>query len=137
MDLKDFYKADDHRYDNEGFYVRCGRSGVMLPKVSLGFWHNFGGVDSYERSRAITHYAFDHGIPTDSRMAREKFLTSDRLTPEYLNYISDLKAEAEAQGKTIAQAALAWVLQQEGVTSVLVGASSVAQLEMNLKSVAL
>ena len=318
MDLKGLYKADENRYDNDGFYVRCGRSGVLLPKVSLGFWHNFGGVDSYERSRAITHYAFDHGIthfdlannygppygtaeetmgrlidddfrpyrdelfisskagydmwsgpygnwgsrkyliasldqslkrmhldyvdlfyshrfdpetpveetlqalvdivragkalyvgisnwpleplklaekylrehevplliyqgrlnllqqlpieqgildfcrdrgvgfiafsplaqglltdrylngiPTDSRMAREKFLTSDRLTPDYLNYISDLKAEAEAQGKTIAQAALAWVLQQEGVTSVLVGASSVAQLEMNLKSVAL
>ena len=34
----------------------------MLPKVSLGFWHNFGGVDAYERSREITHYAFDHGI---------------------------------------------------------------------------
>ena len=35
---------------------------MLLPKLSLGFWHNFGGVDPYERSRAITHYAFDHGI---------------------------------------------------------------------------
>ena len=35
---------------------------MLLPKVSLGFWHNFGGVDPYERSRAITHYAFDNGI---------------------------------------------------------------------------
>ena len=43
-------------------YERCGRSGVLLPKVSLGFWHNFGSVDPYERSREITHYAFDHGI---------------------------------------------------------------------------
>jgi L-glyceraldehyde 3-phosphate reductase len=43
-------------------YERCGRSGVLLPKVSLGFWHNFGGVDSYDRSREITRYAFDHGI---------------------------------------------------------------------------
>ena len=43
-------------------FERCGRSGVMLPKVSLGFWHNFGGVDSYERAREITRYAFDHGV---------------------------------------------------------------------------
>ncbi len=63
MDLKGIYTADNHRYDDaEAMYQRCGRSGVMLPKISLGFWHNFGGVDPYERSRAITHYAFDHGI---------------------------------------------------------------------------
>ena len=43
-------------------YRRCGHSGVLLPKVSLGFWHNFGDDDPYNRCRAITHYAFDHGI---------------------------------------------------------------------------
>lgn len=63
MDLKGIYTADANRYgDAEALYQRCGKSGVLLPKVSLGFWHNFGGVDPYERSRAITHYAFDHGI---------------------------------------------------------------------------
>lgn len=63
MDLKTAYTASPLRYDeSEKMYRRCGRSGVMLPKVSLGFWHNFGGIDPYERSRAITHYAFDHGI---------------------------------------------------------------------------
>lgn len=63
MDLKTTYTASPLRYDeSEKMYRRCGRSGVMLPKVSLGFWHNFGGIDPYERSRAITHYAFDHGI---------------------------------------------------------------------------
>jgi L-glyceraldehyde 3-phosphate reductase len=56
------YFADPTRYDGAMEYRRTGRSGVMLPKVSLGFWHNFGGVDPYERSREITHYAFDHGI---------------------------------------------------------------------------
>ena len=56
------YIADANRYENGMEYMRCGRSGVMLPKVSLGFWHNFGAVDPYERSREITHYAFDHGI---------------------------------------------------------------------------
>ena len=56
------YKAADNRYDCGMAYQRCGRSGVLLPKVSLGFWHNFGSVDPYERSREITRFAFDHGI---------------------------------------------------------------------------
>ena len=56
------YLANENRYESGMVYERCGRSGVLLPKVSLGFWHNFGSVDPYERSREITHYAFDHGI---------------------------------------------------------------------------
>ena len=56
------YKADVKRYDGTMTYRRCGRSGVLLPKVSLGFWHNFGGVDPFERSREIVRYAFDKGI---------------------------------------------------------------------------
>lgn len=60
--MKERYFANDERYDNGMVYQRCGRSGVLLPRVSLGFWHNFGSVDPYERSREITHYAFDHGI---------------------------------------------------------------------------
>ncbi len=63
MDLKKQYIANSGRYDrSDEIYVRCGQSGVMLPKVSLGMWHNFGGNDPYERSRDILHYAFDHGI---------------------------------------------------------------------------
>ena len=60
--MKKLYFAAENRYDNGMEYERCGRSGVLLPKVSLGFWHNFGSVDPYERSREITHYAFNHGI---------------------------------------------------------------------------
>ena len=56
------YTADKERYNCGMKYQRCGHSGILLPKISLGFWHNFGGVDPYERSREITHYAFDHGI---------------------------------------------------------------------------
>ncbi len=55
------YIADNSRYNNME-YKRCGRSGVLLPKVSLGLWHNFGGVDTYERSRQILRHAFDKGI---------------------------------------------------------------------------
>ena len=319
------YTASLDRYENKEFYNRCGKSGVLLPKISLGFWHNFGADAPYERSRAITRYAFDHGIthfdfannygvpygsaeltmgrlmtddfapyrdelfistkagydmwpgvygewgsrkylmasldqslrrmkldyvdlfyshrfdpltpieetlqalvdivrqgkalyvgisnwplqplqqavkylkerdvplliyqgrlnlldqepiengildfcreqgvgfiaysplaqglltdryldgiPSDSRMAKEHFLKSERRTPELLDYLRSLQAQAQAsaqtqsqsqsqgQGRTIAQEALSWVLTRPGVTSVLVGASSVKQLSDNL-----
>jgi L-glyceraldehyde 3-phosphate reductase len=311
------YVPSSNRYDNSDImYNRCGRSGVLLPKISLGFWHNFGGVDPYERSRAITHYAFDHGIthfdlannygppygsaeatfgrlmdddfrpyrdelfisskagydmwpgpygnwdsrkylmasldqslkrmhldyvdlfyshrydpmtpldetlqalvdivrsgkalyvgisrwplealkvadkylrerdvplliyqgrlnlidrapqdegilqycsdhgigfisfsplaqglltdrylngiPNDSRMANSGSLTKDRLTPELMAYLKKLNAEALANGQTLAEYALRWILLQQGITSVLVGASSVEQLEKNMKAI--
>jgi L-glyceraldehyde 3-phosphate reductase len=43
-------------------YNRCGRSGLKLPAISLGLWHNFGGVDTFENARAMVHRAFDLGI---------------------------------------------------------------------------
>lgn len=51
----------DQRYDTMD-YRRSGRSGLMLPAVSLGLWHNFGGVDTLENARAMIHRAFDLGI---------------------------------------------------------------------------
>ena len=317
MELRKPYIAADSRYDqSHSLYRRCGRSGVLLPKVSLGFWHNFGGNDSYERARDITHYAFDHGIahfdlannygppygsaeetmgkllsddfsryrdelfistkagydmwpgpygnwgsrkylmasidqslrrmgldyvdlfyshrydpqtpleetlqalvdivragkalyvgisrwplealkvadkylrdhdvplliyqgrvnmidhepidegildyccehgigfisfsplaqglltdrylngiPKDSRMAQGGSLTADKLTPELLVHLRQLNSEAQAQGHTLAENALAWILHQKGITSVLVGASSVGQLERNMKCI--
>lgn len=311
------FKAKETRYQqSEIMYRRCGKSGVMLPKVSLGFWHNFGSVDSYERSREITTFAFDHGIthfdlannygpangsaeqtlgrlmddvfrpyrdelfistkagyemwqgpygnwgsrkylvasldqslrrmhldyvdlfyihrydpntpleetlqalvdivragkalyvgisrwplealkfadnylrqrdtpllifqeklnminceplesgtlaycrdhgigyiafsplaqglltnrylngiPEGSRMTRNHFLKPEALTPALLQQITAWNALAEAHGQTLAEVALAWILAQQGVTSVLVGASSTAQLEKNLKCI--
>jgi len=55
------YEASAHRYDHMQ-YTRCGESGVLLPKVSLGMWHNFGENTPYERSREIVLTAFDNGI---------------------------------------------------------------------------
>ena len=314
--MKEMYTANENRYDNGMKYERCGRSGVLLPKVSLGFWHNFGSVDPYERSREITHYAFDHGIthfdlannygpvygsaeetmgrlmdddfrpyrdelfistkagydmwpgpygnwgsrkylmasldqslkrmhldyvdlfyshrfdpdtpmeetlqalvdivragkalyigisnwpleplrfatkylkdrdvplliyqgklnmlnrepieqgildfcaqegvgfiafsplaqglltdryldgiPSDSRMSKGKFLKESMLTPELLAQLREYNAQAQSQGKTLAESALAWILSQKGVTSVLVGASSTSQLEKNLRCI--
>ena len=310
------YFADELRYDGGMEYERCGRSGVLLPRVSLGFWHNFGAVDDYDRCRAIARYAFDHGVthfdlannygppygsaeetlgrlldddfrpyrdelfistkagydmwpgpygnwgsrkyliasldqslrrmhldyvdlfyshrydpdtpleetlqalvdvvrsgkalyvgisrwplhalkvaipylrerdvplliyqgrlnlidrspveegiidecvregvgfisfsplaqglltdrylngvPEDSRMAKAKFLRPDMLTPELLERLRQWNAQAESRGETLAEMALAWILHQRGVTSVLVGASSTGQLSKNLKCV--
>jgi L-glyceraldehyde 3-phosphate reductase len=56
------YSPATTRYDSPNFYRRCGRSGLRLPLISLGLWHNFGGKDSYENARAIALRAFDVGI---------------------------------------------------------------------------
>ena len=315
MELKRQYIANPARYDqSESLYRRCGHSGVLLPKISLGFWKNFGGTVPYERSRAITHYAFDHGIthfdlannygppygtaeetfgrlmdddfrpyrdelfistkagydmwpgpygnwgsrkylmasleqslkrmhldyvdlfyshrydpntpleetlqalvdivrqgkalyvgisrwplealsvaekylrehdtplfiyqarlnmldrspiehgelqfcheygigfisfsplaqglltdrylngiPTDSRMAQDASLTPETLTPELLQTLNELNSQASARSETLAEMALKWVLEQKGVTSVIAGVSSTAQLATNLK----
>ena len=294
------YQANPQRYENGMKYARCGRSGVLLPQVSLGFWHNFGGNDSYERSKRIVRYAFDHGvthmdlannygppygsaettfghlmdedmkpyrdelfiatkagydmwpgpygnwgsrkylmasleqslkrmhldyvdlfyshrydpetpleetlqalvdivrqgkalyigisrwpleatktaitylrdhdtplliyqgrlnmldhdfisfsplaqglltdrylngIPDDSRMAQGKFLRQDMLSEELLQQLRQWNQEAQAKGHTLAESALRWILDQQGVTSVLVGASSTEQLDKNLKCI--
>ena len=55
------YAPSEHRYDAMK-YNRCGRSGLRLPAVSLGLWHNFGGVDVFENARAMIRQAFDLGI---------------------------------------------------------------------------
>jgi L-glyceraldehyde 3-phosphate reductase len=58
---KDLYIANEQRY-NTMQYRRSGKSGVRLPLISLGLWHNFGGVDTFENSRAMVRRAFDLGI---------------------------------------------------------------------------
>jgi L-glyceraldehyde 3-phosphate reductase len=55
------YIANEQRYDTMQ-YRRSGRSGVKLPLISLGLWHNFGGVDTFENGRAMVRRAFDLGI---------------------------------------------------------------------------
>lgn len=54
-------QVSEHRYDSMQ-YNRCGSSGLKLPVVSLGFWHNFGDTANYETMKAIALTAFDHGI---------------------------------------------------------------------------
>ncbi|MFT4283970.1 MAG: aldo/keto reductase [Protaetiibacter sp.] len=72
------------------------------------------------------------GIPADSRAAEGRWITADTISDEYLARARGLDAIAEARGQSLAQLALLWVLRQPAVTSALIGASSVRQLEDNL-----
>jgi L-glyceraldehyde 3-phosphate reductase len=72
------------------------------------------------------------GVPSDSRAAQGKSLDPSLLTDEALTHIRRLDEIAHARGQSLAQLALAWVLRDERVTSVLIGASSVQQLDDNL-----
>ena len=60
--LNPLYSPASDLYENGMRYRRSGRSGVLLPEVSLGLWHNFGDVNPLSHSLAMAHYAFDHGI---------------------------------------------------------------------------
>ena len=55
------YQASDARYSSMPYH-RCGKSGLLLPAVSLGFWHNFGDTGRYETMKQLCFTAFDHGI---------------------------------------------------------------------------
>jgi L-glyceraldehyde 3-phosphate reductase len=75
------------------------------------------------------------GIPRDSRAAEGRFLTSDMITPERIEHVRRLNEIAGERGQTLAQMAVAWTVRDERVTSALIGASSVAQLEENVAAI--
>ena len=72
------------------------------------------------------------GIPEGSRASQDKSLSTDLLTDEALGHIRALNEIAQQRGQSLAQLALAWALRDERVTTVLIGASSVDQLDQNL-----
>jgi L-glyceraldehyde 3-phosphate reductase len=72
------------------------------------------------------------GIPADSRMRTSQFLSPDALTEKRIGAIRALRAVAERRGQTLAQLALAWALRDRRMTSLVIGASSVEQLEQNV-----
>lgn len=76
-----------------------------------------------------------NGIPSDSRAARDLTLKKDSLTPEFIERLSRLNAMAAERGQTLAQMALAWNLKDDNVTSVIIGASSTAQIDDNLQAI--
>lgn len=74
------------------------------------------------------------GVPEGSRASRHEFLRPEMLTDEVLNKIKQLNQMAEGRNQTLAQMALAWILKDKRVTSVLIGASSTEQLNDNLRT---
>ena len=84
------YMASNERYEKM-IYNRCGKSGLKLPAVSLGLWHNFGDTGNFENMKKMCFTAFDNGIPEDSRIKTDgRFLHADALTPERLEQIRAL-----------------------------------------------
>lgn len=97
--------------------------------------HGIGFISFSPLAQGLLTDRYLNGIPADSRMAKEHFLKHSALTPELLAKIKAWNQEAGKRGETLAEMALAWILHQQGITSVLVGASSVAQLEKNMKCI--
>ena len=97
--------------------------------------HGIGFVSFSPLAQGLLTDRYLNGIPADSRMAKEHFLTHEALTPQLLAQLKQWNGMAAERGESLAEMALSWILQQQAVTSVLVGASSTAQLATNLKGV--
>lgn len=104
------------------------------------------GVPAYCASEGLGYISFSplaqgllsdrylNGVPADSRMARGGSLSAEKLTPELLDYLRKLNAIAKERGESLASMSLSWVLGQQGVTSVLVGARTPEQLRESLRN---
>lgn len=94
--------------------------------------HGIGFISFSPLAQGLLTDRYLNGVPADSRMARGQSLRNETLTPELLAYLRRLNEAATQRDENLAELALAWILQQKGVTSVLVGASSVKQLQQNM-----
>ncbi|MEU4893251.1 aldo/keto reductase [Streptomyces sp. NPDC044780] len=124
-DLRTPYLINQHPYS---ILQRDVEGGVLQASAEAGV-----GVIAYSplaQGQLTDRYL--HGVPADSRMALGHFLKRETLTEERLALLHALNKLAEGRGQTLAQLALAWVLRDPRVVSVLIGASGVAQLEQNI-----
>ena len=102
--------------------------------IELGRECGVGFISFSPLQQGLLTGRYLNGIPADSRMANSPFLKKDVLTPAMLSALKGLAALAEERGQSLAQMSLAWLLHDPRVTSVIIGASSVAQIEDNLKA---
>jgi L-glyceraldehyde 3-phosphate reductase len=117
---------------------------IHQPSYSmLNRWIEGGLLDVLERegvgciafsplAQGVLTGKYASGIPEGSRASRDSSLSTDQLTDKTLAHVAALTKIAQARGQSLAQLALSWALRDQRVTSVLIGASSVAQLEENL-----
>ncbi|HEY2700143.1 MAG TPA: L-glyceraldehyde 3-phosphate reductase [Pseudonocardiaceae bacterium] len=92
----------------------------------------FGVIGFTALAQGLLTGRYLDGIPADSRAAQDKSFDTDWLTDDLLDRLRKLNAIAERRGQTLAQLALVWALRDERVTSLVIGASSVAQLDQNV-----
>ena len=109
-----------------------GPEEVILPQAAA---EGAGFVAFSPLAQGLLTGRYLNGIPEDSRMRHSRFLNESVLTPELLERLRTWNDEAAAEGYSLAQYALRWILRRPEVTSVIIGASSVAQLQDNLKAV--
>lgn len=112
----------DRAPQEEGILDFCNKKGV-------------GFISFSPLAQGLLTERYLNDIPNDSRMSQNRTLTTERLTPELIEYLHILKNIADSRGENMAQTALAWILAQEGVTSTLIGASSTEQLMRNLNCI--
>ena len=110
------------------FFDRRPESGLFDALVELGV----GGIVYSPLAQGLATTRYLDGIPADSRVRTANWIDEKRITPEYLEHVRALNDIAEARGQSLAQMALTWTLRHRAVTSTLIGASSVKQLDDNL-----
>jgi len=108
--------------EEEGVLDACARNG-------------FGVIAFSPLAQGLLTDRYLHGVPEDSRASRDDSLPRDRIDEEALGKVRALNEIAERRGQSLAQLALAWVVRDERVTSALIGASSVQQLETNVATI--
>jgi len=113
------YNMFDRHIEDDGLFPVLAELGV-------------GSIVFSPLAQGLLTNRYLNGIPDDSRAATTQWLSERNITPEYLERVRGLQQIAEARGQTLAQLALSWVLRVPEVTSALIGASSVAQLDDNL-----
>lgn len=102
--------------------------------IDLGEKNGVGFISFSPLQQGLLTNRYLNGVPADSRMAKGVFLRKDMLTPAMMQALRGLNDLALKRGQSLAQMALAWLLKDSRVTSVIIGASSVPQIEDNLKA---
>ncbi len=96
--------------------------------------HGIGFIGFSPLAQGLLSDRYLAGVPEGSRITHSRHLGREAITPELLRYLKSLQRRAAERGESLSEEALAWVLAQRGVTSLLVGVSSVEQLQSNLQS---
>ncbi|MEU4543454.1 aldo/keto reductase [Nonomuraea dietziae] len=112
--------------------IRRGIEAELLPVLER---EGIGCVVYSPLAQGLLTDRYLDGIPDDSRAAEGRFLGRSDVTPEVVGFVRAIGSIAAERGQTVAQMSLAWALRDPRVTSVLVGASSAAQLESNVAAV--